>query len=90
MNFTSKEVATFCAKYKIGYWFSTPYYPQGNGQAKINNRTILNSLCKTLGKAKGKWVEQLSGVLWAYWTTKRIPTGETSFSLLTRWRPSSP
>jgi len=30
---------------------------------------------------KGKWVEKLPGVLWAYRTTKRIPTGETPFSL---------
>jgi len=45
------------------------------------NSTILDSLCKSLGKAKGKWVEQLPGVLWAYQTTKRIRTGEIPFSL---------
>jgi len=31
-------------------------------------------------KIKGKWAE-LPGVLWVYKTTKRVPTGETSFSL---------
>ena len=31
-----------------------PLLPQGNGQAEINNRTILDSLWKSLGKAKGK------------------------------------
>jgi len=30
---------------------------------------------------KGKWAEKLPRVLWAYRTTKRIPTGETTFSL---------
>jgi len=56
-NFTSKEAATFYAKYMITHLFSTLYYPQGNSQAEISNRTILDSLCKSLGKAKGKWVE---------------------------------
>jgi len=32
-----------------------------------------------LDKAKGKGAKKLSGVLWAYRTTKRIPTGETLF-----------
>ena len=30
--------------------------------------------------AKGKWVEELSLVLWTYRTTSRRSTGETSFS----------
>ena len=69
------------SKYKISHRFFTPYYPQGNGQVEINNSTILDSLCKRLDKAKGKWVEKLSGVLWAYRTTKPIPTRETLFFL---------
>jgi len=64
--------------------FYTPYYPQGNGQAEINNYNILDNLCKSLVRAKGKWAEKLSGVLWAYRTTKRVPTSETSFSLAYR------
>jgi len=51
-NFASKQVASFCAKYKITHRFSTPYYPQGNGQAESSNRTILDSLCKSLDKTK--------------------------------------
>jgi hypothetical protein len=80
-NFTSQEVTNFCAKYKIKHFFSTPYYPQGNGQAEVSNRTLMNSLTRSLDRAKGKWVEKLPGVLWAYRTTKRVPTGETPFSL---------
>ena len=30
---------------------------------------------------KGIWPEELPGVLWAYWTTVRTPTGETPFCL---------
>ena len=31
--------------------------------------------------AKGIWPDELPDVLWAYRTTVRIPTGETSFKL---------
>jgi len=74
-------VASFYPKYKITHRFSTLYYPRGNTQAEISNHTILDSLRKSLSKAKGKWIEKLPGVLWAYRTTKRIPTGEALFFL---------
>ena len=34
-----------------------------------------------LEQAKGKWVEELLGVLWAYRTTPERPTGNTPFTL---------
>jgi len=49
--------------------------------AKISNRIILDNLCKSLDKAKDKWADKLPGVLWAYRTTKCVPTDETPFSL---------
>ncbi|KAM1216519.1 hypothetical protein ACFX2J_012791 [Malus domestica] len=61
---------------------STPRYPQGNGQAKASNKTFLNCLKKTLSDNKGKWPDELAGVLWAYRTTKRRVTSKTSFSLV--------
>ena len=73
-------MARFCAKYKTTHQFSTPY-PQGNSQVEISNRIILDSLCKSLDKTKGKWVQRLPEALWAYRSTKRISTSETSFSL---------
>ena len=33
------------------------------------------------GKGKGVWPDELLGVLWAYRTTVRTPTGETPFKL---------
>ena len=32
--------------------------------------------------AKGVWLDELPGVLWAYRTTMRTPTGETPFKLV--------
>lgn len=34
-----------------------------------------------LEEAKGKWVDELLEVLWAYWATSRPPTGVNPFAL---------
>ena len=41
----------------------------------------MTALKKRLERVKGKWVEELPGVLWAYRTTLGRPTGNTSFAL---------
>ena len=61
--------------------YSTPVYPQGNGQAKATNKVIVSGLKKRLDNAKGKWVDELSHVLWTYRTTPRTLTRETHFSM---------
>ena len=61
--------------------YSTPAYPQGNGQAKAVNKVIVNGLKKRLDDAKGKWVKELPHVLWMYRTMPRRSTGETPFSM---------
>ncbi|RVW96221.1 hypothetical protein CK203_020813 [Vitis vinifera] len=52
-----------------------------NGQVEATNKTLITALKKRLEQAKGKWVEKLPGVLWAYWTTLGRPTGNTPFAL---------
>ena len=64
--------------------YSTPAYPQGNGQAEAVNKVIVNGLKKRLDDAKGRWVEELPHVLWIYRTTPRRFTGETPFSMTYR------
>ena len=41
----------------------------------------MNGLKRRLKGAKGRWVEELPSVLWAYRITPRRSTGETPFSL---------
>ena len=41
----------------------------------------MNGLKKRLDDAKGKWVEELPNVLWAYQTTPCRSTRETPFSM---------
>ncbi|RVW75278.1 hypothetical protein CK203_055350 [Vitis vinifera] len=71
----------FCSELNIRNLYSTPRYPQSNGQAKATNKTLITALKKRLEQAKGKWVEELPSVLWAYRTTPGRPTGNTPFAL---------
>ena len=61
--------------------YFTLTYSQGNGQAEAVNKVIINGLKKRLDDTKGRWVEELSHVLWTYRMTPRKSTGETPFSM---------
>ena len=80
LQFDSKTFRRYCCDLGITNKYSTPTYPQRNGQAEAVNKIIVNGL-KRLDDAKGKWVEELSHVLWTYQTTPRRSTGETPFSI---------
>ena len=80
-RFDSITFRNFCLELKIHNLYSTPRYPQSNGQAEVINKTLVTTLKKRLEQAKGKWVEELPGVLWAYRTTPGRPTGNTPFAL---------
>ena len=79
LQFDSKAFRRYCYDLRITNRYSTPAYPQRNGQAEAINKVIVNGLKKKLDDAKGKWVEELSLVLWTYRTTPRRSTGETHF-----------
>ena len=71
----------FCAHFGIQNHYSSPAYPQANGQAEMANRSLLKIIKTRLEEAKGVWLDELPSVLWAYRTTVRTPTGETPFKL---------
>ena len=81
LQFDSKAFWAFCSDLGIRNKYSTPVYLQSNGQAEAVNKTILNGLKRRLDGTKGRWVKELSNVLWAYRTTPKRSTGEISFSL---------
>nr|CAN71093.1 hypothetical protein VITISV_000384 [Vitis vinifera] len=81
-QFDSIAFRNFCSELNIRNSYSTPRYPQSNGQAEATNKTQITALKKRLEQAKGKWVEELPGVLWAYRTTPECPTGNTPFALV--------
>jgi len=76
LQFDSKAFRRYCCDLGITNKYSTLAYPQGNGQPEVVNNFIVNGLKKILDDAKGKWVEELSHVLWTYRTRPRRSTRE--------------
>ena len=68
-HFVGQKVKDLLGQLKIKFYNLTLSYPQYNGQAEATNMTIMNGIKKRLGKAKGKWVEELLSILCAYQTT---------------------
>ena len=81
LQFDSKAFRRYYCELGIVNRYLTPAYPQGNGQVEASNKVIVNGLKKRLDNAKGRWVEELPHVLWAYRTTTRRLTGETPFTM---------
>ena len=71
----------FCAELGIKNYYSSSAHPQSNGQAEVPIRTLKTALKTKLEDLKGKWVEYLPEVLWAYRTTCKSATQETLFAL---------
>ena len=80
-QFDNLKFRDFCAELGIKNYNSSPAHPQSNGQAKVTIRTLKAALKTKLEDLKGKWVEYLPEVLWAYRTTRKSATQETLFAL---------
>ena len=81
LQFDSKAFRKFYSNLSIKNRYSTSTYLQSNGQVEVTNKAIMNGLKKRLDGIKGRWAEELPNVLWAYKTTPRRSTEETSISL---------
>jgi len=64
LQFDSKVFRRYYEELGIRNRYSTPAYPQGNGQAKATNKAIVSGLKKMLEDAKERWVDELPHVLW--------------------------
>ena len=80
-QFDNPKVKDFCDEFGIKNYYSSPAHPQASGQAEVTIRTLKAALKTKLENLKGKWVEYLPEVLWAYRTTCRSATQETPFAL---------
>ena len=81
LHFDSKTFRKYYSDLGIKNRYSTPAYPQENGQAEAVNKVIVNGLKKRLDDTKGRWIEELPHVLWTYRTTPRKSTREMPFSM---------
>ena len=80
-QFENPKFRDFCTELGIKNYYSSPAHPQSNGQAEVTIRTLKITLRTKLEDLKGKWVEYLPEVLWAYRTTRKSATQETPFAL---------
>ena len=80
-QFDNTKFRYFCVELGIKNYYSSPAHLQSNGQAEVTIRTLKETLKNKLEDLKGKWVEYLPQVLWAYRTTRKSATQETPFTL---------
>ena len=73
-QFDNLKLRDFCVELGIKNYYSSPAHPQSNGQAVVTIRTLKAALKTKLEDLKGKWVEYLPEVLWAYRTTCKSAT----------------
>uniref|UniRef100_A0A2N9H7S0 RNA-directed DNA polymerase n=1 Tax=Fagus sylvatica TaxID=28930 RepID=A0A2N9H7S0_FAGSY len=76
------DVREVLEHYRVKHRRSTPYYPQGNGQAEATNRMLLRILSKMVFDYGNDWKAHLADVLWAYRSSPKTATGFTPFSLV--------
>ena len=80
-QFDNPKFRDLCTELRIKNYYSSPTHSQSNGQAEVTIRTLKAALKTKLENLKGKWVEYLPDVLWAYKTTCRSATQESPFDL---------
>ncbi|KAG5548798.1 hypothetical protein RHGRI_014224 [Rhododendron griersonianum] len=80
--FINHHVESLLNEYVVDHRTSSAYYPQGNGQAKATNKTLIRILSKLLDERGGTWADHLPIALWAYRTSKRKSTRASPFSLV--------
>jgi len=80
-QFNNDSFRDFCSQSGIKNHYSSPTHPQANEQVEVTNRSLLKTINTWLEGAKDIWSDELPSVLWAYRTTTKTPTGETSFQL---------
>lgn len=65
MSFRSEEYTDFYEKHRIQISYSSPYHPQGNGQAESSNKSSMKIIKRSLEKNKKALDSKLRLVVWA-------------------------
>ncbi|GJY37733.1 reverse transcriptase domain-containing protein, partial [Tanacetum coccineum] len=81
-QFCDNPFKDWCARLSITQRFASVKHPQTNGLVERANRSLGEGIKARLDRHKGRWVEELSHVLWAHRTTIKVSTGDTPFSLV--------
>jgi hypothetical protein len=67
---------------KIKLLNSSPYYAQGNGQAKASNKVLIKIIKKRIKDNPRRWHEKLSEALWTHRTSRHGAVKVTLFELV--------
>lgn len=89
-NFESKLVKEFCALYGVEKSRTTPYHPQGNGQAERFNKTLCGLIKSVALGERHKWPKLLPHLVFIYNTTPHSVTGYSPYSLMFGREPKIP
>jgi len=89
-HFINEAIDQLMEQFLIQHRTSTPYYPQGNGQAESTNKVIGSLLTKLVNEHRTDWDEHLPTVLFSYRTAYKIGTGYTPFQLVYGLHPLMP
>ncbi|KRZ48049.1 Transposon Ty3-G Gag-Pol polyprotein [Trichinella nativa] len=76
-SFEASVVLEMCRLFGIKKTRSSPYHPQGNGQAERFNRTLLDMLSIMVDGNPGQWDDMLPFVMLAYNSSVHESTGVT-------------
>ena len=81
-QFADNPFKDWCDQLNIKQHFASVTHPQTNGLVERANRSLGEGIKMRLDRHKGRWVEELSHVLWAHRTTIKVSNGDTPFSLV--------
>ena len=80
--FVNSEVRKMLEFYQVKHHRSSSYYPQGNGQAEVTNKTLIKIINKMSQEYTEGWATHLPDTLWAYRKSPKFATGFSPFSLV--------
>jgi transposase InsO family protein len=80
--FKSNSMVEFCNKYNIELFYSTPYYPQGNGLAESSNKILIRIIKKIFTKNKRSRNSKLKFSLWDDHMSTKKSIGPSPFQMV--------
>ena len=78
----NNDVRKMLEFYQVKHHRSSPYYPQGDGQAEATNNNLIKNISKMSQEYTEEWTMHLPDALWAYRNSPKSATGFSPFSLV--------